>query len=55
MTRTRRALVVILVIFLIYAVVNDPAQSGNFVGDIWDWLRGAADSIGTFFDNVLNS
>ncbi len=52
MTRTRRALVVILVIFLIYAVVNDPAQSGNFVGDIWDWLRGAADSIGTFFDNV---
>ena len=55
MTRTRRALVVILVVFLIYAVVNDPRQSGNFVGDLWNWTKDAADSIGTFFDSVLNS
>ncbi|MBT0767302.1 hypothetical protein KIH74_00085 [Kineosporia sp. J2-2] len=46
---------VILVVFLIYAVVNDPRQSGNFVGDIWDWVTSAADSIGTFFDTMLSS
>ena len=55
MTRTRRALVVILVIFLIYAVINDPRQSANFTGDLWDRIKDAADAIGTFFDELLSN
>jgi hypothetical protein len=52
-TRTRRALVVILVIFLIYAVLNDPSQSASFTGGAWDHLKSWLDSIFTFFDDLL--
>ena len=55
MTRFRRALVVILVIFVIYAVINDPTQSANWTGNAWDRIKDAISSIGTFFDALLSN
>jgi hypothetical protein len=54
-SRLRRAILVILIIFVIYAVINDPTQSADKTGSIWDWLKGGIDNIGTFFDTLLNS
>jgi hypothetical protein len=45
---------VILVIFVIYAVINDPTQSANTTASIWDWLKGGINSIATFFDTLLS-
>ena len=53
MTRTRRALVAILVIFLIYAILNDPGQSASFTGGLWDHLKNWVSNIWTFFDDLL--
>jgi hypothetical protein len=54
-TRFRRALVVILVIFVIYAVINDPTQSANVTGNAWDKIKDAISSIGTFFQTLIDS
>jgi len=54
-TRFRRALVVLLVIFVIYAVINDPTQSASVTGNAWDRIKDAISSIGTFFDTLINS
>ena len=54
MTRTRRAIVAIIVIFLIYAVLNDPGQSANVTGNAWDHIKDGISNIGTFFDDLLS-
>jgi hypothetical protein len=53
--KVRRAILVILVIFLIYAVLNDPTQSAGVVGNAYDEMKQGARSIGTFFDTLLRS
>ncbi len=53
MSRTRRAIVAIIVIFLIYAVLNDPGQSANTTGNAWDHVKDGISNIGTFFDDLL--
>ena len=50
----RRALLVLLVVFIIYAVVNDPNESANFTANIWDHVKDGLSSIGTFFDALLS-
>lgn len=55
MPRVRRALLVILVIFVIYAVINDPTQSAGVTGNAWDQIKSGVSSIGTFFDTLLSS
>lgn len=55
MPRVRRALLVILVIFVIYAVINDPTQSASVTGNAWDQIKSGVSSIGTFFDTLLSS
>ncbi len=53
--RVRRALLVILIVFLIYAVLNDPTQSAGVVGNAWDEIKGGIGSIGEFFDALMAS
>jgi hypothetical protein len=53
--KVRRALLVILVIFVIYAVINDPTQSASVTSNAWDRIKEGAGSIGTFFDALIKS
>jgi hypothetical protein len=52
-TRVRRALLVIAVIFIIYAVINDPTQSASVTNNAWEHIKSAISAIGTFFDTLL--
>lgn len=45
----RRIFVIVLLLALAYAVISNPNGSANTVGAIWDWIRSALGSIGTFF------
>jgi hypothetical protein len=53
--RVRKGLLVILVIFVIYAVINDPTQSANVTGNAWDQIKSGLHSVGTFFDTLLSN
>ena len=55
MPRVRRALLVIAVIFVIYAVINDPTQSASVTGNAWDHIKDGISSVGTFFDTLISS
>lgn len=50
----RRFFVIVLLLALAYAVISNPTGSANTVGAIWDWLRGALGSIGTFFTQSVS-
>jgi hypothetical protein len=54
-TRVRRALLVLAVIFVIYAVINDPTQSASVTSNAWDHIKSAISAVGTFFDALLSS
>jgi len=54
-TRVRRALLALLIIFIIYAVLNDPTQSANVTGNAWDQIKDGFSAVGTFFDTLLSS
>jgi hypothetical protein len=51
--KVRTAIVALLIIFAIYAVIQDPTESANRVGIVWDWIKAAVNSIFTFFDALL--
>ena len=53
--RVRRALLAILIIFIIYAVLNDPTQSASVTGNAWDQIKDGVSAIGTFFDTLIAS
>lgn len=55
MPRVRRALLAILVIFIIYAILNDPTQSASVTGNAWDQIVDGLQAIGTFFDTLIAS
>jgi hypothetical protein len=50
-----RALGVLLVIFIIYAVVKDPTQSANFTANVWGHVKDALAAVGTFFNSLVSS
>ena len=50
----RRALLILLVIFIIYAVINDPTEAANFTANIWGRIEDGLSAIGTFFDDLLS-
>jgi len=54
-TRLRRALLAILIIFIIYAVLNDPTQSASVTGNAWDQIKDGISAVGTFFDTLISS
>jgi hypothetical protein len=51
--QVRKGLLVILVIFVIYAVITSPSQSGNVTLNAWDHLKNGVSAIGTFFNTLL--
>jgi hypothetical protein len=53
--KVRKALLAILIIFIIYAVLNDPTQSASVTGNAWDQIKDGIGSITTFFDTLLSS
>ena len=53
MTRTRRILLFILLIFAIYAIVNSPRQSADVVRSAFDTLAEAVQAVFRFFDALL--
>ena len=55
MSNTRKAIMVIAVAFLVYAVFTAPGQSANAVDNIWNVLKDGFDSVTTFFDALLNN
>lgn len=50
--RAKSILIWIVVIFLIYAVVRNPARSADVVRAIWDFIYGAFAGFGQFFSNL---
>jgi hypothetical protein len=52
-TRTRRIVVFILLIFAIYAIVVSPSQSADIVRTAFDTLAEAIRAIFRFFDALL--
>ena len=55
MSNTRKAIVLIVVAFLVYAVFTAPGQSAGAVDTIWDMLKQGFHSVTTFFDALLNN
>ena len=53
--KVRKAVLAILIIFVIYAVLNDPTQSASVTGNAWDQIKDGFGSITTFFDTLLSS
>lgn len=51
----KRVLVVILVVFAIYAVWTQPNRSADVVGNGWDQVKTGASSVGDFFDRLMTS
>ena len=54
-SRTRQIIVVIVLAFVVYAVVNSPQQSANVVNDAWGSIKHGLHSVGTFFNTLINS
>ncbi len=54
MTRTRQVLLVIVVIFILYAIYTSPSKSADAVHAIWNVLTAAVNAIFRFFDRLLN-
>jgi hypothetical protein len=53
--KVRRALLALLIIFIIYAILNDPTQSASVTGNAWDQIKDGFSAVGTFFDALINS
>jgi len=53
--KVRRALLALLIIFVIYAILNDPTQSASVTSNAWDQIKDGFSAIGTFFDALISS
>jgi hypothetical protein len=51
----QRAILILVVVFIIYAVLHDPSQSADFTSNIWGRITDGLSAIGTFFDTLLSS
>ena len=53
-TVVRKVLIALVVIFLVYAVINSPTQSGQVTANIWGDIKDGLSAVGTFFDTLLS-
>lgn len=53
MTRTRQIILVLVLIFVAYAIYNSPNQSADAVHSAWDVLTTAVRAVFKFFDALL--
>lgn len=51
--KTKQAIILIVVVFVVYAVVNDPNGSANVVNNAWDTIKDGLSGVGDFFDALL--
>jgi hypothetical protein len=52
-TRPRRIMVALVVIFAIYAVLNQPTTAADGVQGFFNWVAKSLDSISKFFNALL--
>jgi hypothetical protein len=50
--KLKTLLIVLVVIFLVYAVVRDPERAANVIKSIWDLLYNTIDGFGKFFASL---
>lgn len=50
--KLKTILIILLAIFLTYAVVRDPERAANVVKSIWDLLYNTVDGFGKFFSSL---
>lgn len=50
----RRAIITIVVVFVIYSVITDPVKSADVTADAWDHLTAAIVAIGVFLDVLIS-
>ena len=55
MTRTRRVVVIVLLVFAAYAIINSPVQSAQVVNSAFDQIMDGIRAIGRFFDVLLRA
>jgi hypothetical protein len=53
LTRARKLILALLVLFALYSVITNPAQSADYVRMAFVGLAKAAGSIGTFLNALL--
>lgn len=54
MSRTHKAILIIVIAFVVYAVFTRPGQSADSVDWAWELIKKGADSVTTFFDALLD-
>jgi hypothetical protein len=52
-TRTRQVILVIVLIFVAYAIYTSPSRSADAVRAIWNVATNAIDAIFRFFDDLI--
>ncbi|WP_172669690.1 hypothetical protein [Arsenicicoccus sp. oral taxon 190] len=52
--KIKKVLLWLLVAFLIYAIIVSPDRAADIVRTVWDILVQAVQSLGRFFDKLLN-
>ena len=52
-TRTKRIIFFLVVIFVLYAIVNDPVDAADTANYLWDLVLGALQAMARFFDRLL--
>ena len=53
MTRTRQIILILVLIFVVYAVYTSPARSADTVHAAWNVVTNAVSAIFRFFDALL--
>jgi hypothetical protein len=52
--KARRIIILILVVFAIYAIVTNPPRAADVVTSAWDIIWGGLVAITRFFDALIN-
>ena len=52
-TRTRQVILVIVLIFIAYAIYTSPSRSADAVHAIWSVIMNAVNAIFKFFDDLI--
>jgi hypothetical protein len=55
MTRTRQVILVIILIFIAYAIYTSPGRASYAVESTWSTIVGAWDTVFAWFDSMLSS
>jgi hypothetical protein len=54
MTRTRQVILVIVLLFIAYAIYRYPSRSADAVQAIWNFIVSAFNAVFTFFNDLIS-